>query len=114
MRMSLTGLVLQFAYRLQRHVRLGQPLARWLGLVLLVLLKLLDLLVGLATLWSLLMAVLGALGQLGLMETQVWTVLPLSLQVMLLLRPRASSGRAGKGKERIWRQWNKKDPPGRS
>ena len=34
--MSLTGLVLQFAYRLQRHVRLGQPLARWLGLLLLV------------------------------------------------------------------------------
>jgi hypothetical protein len=34
--MSLTGLVLQFSYRLQRHVRFGQPLARWLGLVLLV------------------------------------------------------------------------------
>jgi hypothetical protein len=34
--MSLTGLVLQFAYRLQRHVRFGQPLARWLGLALLV------------------------------------------------------------------------------
>ena len=33
--MSLTGLVLQFAYRLQRHVRFGQPLARWLGLGLL-------------------------------------------------------------------------------
>ena len=37
MRMSLTGLVLQFSYRLQRHIRFGQPLARWLGLVLLVL-----------------------------------------------------------------------------
>ena len=35
--MSLTGLVLQFAYRLQRHIRISQPLARWLGLVLLVL-----------------------------------------------------------------------------
>jgi hypothetical protein len=34
-RMSLTGLVLQFAYRLQRHIRFGQPLARWLGLGLL-------------------------------------------------------------------------------
>jgi hypothetical protein len=34
--MSLTGLVLQFSYRLQRHFRFGQPLARWLGLVLLV------------------------------------------------------------------------------
>ena len=33
--MSLTGLVLQFAYRLQRHIRFGQPLARWLGLGLL-------------------------------------------------------------------------------
>jgi len=35
--MSLTGLVLQFVYRLQRHVRFSQPLARWLGLGLLVL-----------------------------------------------------------------------------
>ena len=34
--MSLTGLVLQFSYRLQRHIRFGMPLARWLGLVLLV------------------------------------------------------------------------------
>lgn len=34
--MSLTGLVLQFAYRLQRHNRFGWPLARWLGLLLLV------------------------------------------------------------------------------
>jgi len=34
--MSLTGLVLQFVYRLQRHVRFSQPLARWLGLGLLV------------------------------------------------------------------------------
>ena len=34
--MSLTGLVLQFSYRLQRHIRFGLPLARWLGLVLLV------------------------------------------------------------------------------
>ena len=34
--MSLTGLVLQFVYRLQRHIRFSQPLARWLGLVLLV------------------------------------------------------------------------------
>jgi hypothetical protein len=35
--MSLIGLVLQFSYRLQRHIRFSQPLARWLGLVLLVL-----------------------------------------------------------------------------
>ena len=35
--MSLTGLVLQFSYRLQRHIRFSQPLARWLGLLLLVL-----------------------------------------------------------------------------
>ena len=35
--MSLTGLVLQFAYRLQRHTRMSQPLSRWLGLGLLVL-----------------------------------------------------------------------------
>jgi len=34
--MSLTGLVLQFSYRLQRHIRFGMPLARWLGLLLLV------------------------------------------------------------------------------
>ncbi len=34
--MSLTGLVLQFAYRLQRHTRFGWPLARWLGLLLFV------------------------------------------------------------------------------
>lgn len=34
--MSLTGLVLQFSYRLQRHIGFGMPLARWLGLVLLV------------------------------------------------------------------------------
>ena len=34
--MSLAGLVLQFAYRLQRHTRMGWPLARWLGLLLLV------------------------------------------------------------------------------
>lgn len=34
--MSLTGLVLQFAYRLQRHRRFGRPLAFWLGLLLLV------------------------------------------------------------------------------
>ena len=34
-RMSATGLVLQFAYRLQRHTRFGWPLARWLGLLLL-------------------------------------------------------------------------------
>lgn len=33
--MSLTGLVLQISYRLQRHIRFGWPLARWLGLVLL-------------------------------------------------------------------------------
>ena len=33
--MSLTGLVLQFVYRLQRHIRFSQPLARWLGLGLL-------------------------------------------------------------------------------
>ena len=35
--MSLIGLVLQCSYRLQRHIRFSQPLARWLGLVLLVL-----------------------------------------------------------------------------
>jgi hypothetical protein len=34
--MSLAGLVLQFAYRLQRHTRFGWPLARWFGLLLLV------------------------------------------------------------------------------
>jgi hypothetical protein len=34
--MSLIGLVLQFSYRLQRHIRFSQPLARWLGLLLLV------------------------------------------------------------------------------
>jgi hypothetical protein len=34
-RMSVTGLVLQFAYRLQRHTRFGWPLSRWLGLLLL-------------------------------------------------------------------------------
>ena len=34
--MSLAGLVLQFSYRLQRHIGFGMPLARWLGLVLLV------------------------------------------------------------------------------
>jgi hypothetical protein len=33
--MSLTGLVLQLSYRLQRHIRFGWPLARWLGLLLL-------------------------------------------------------------------------------
>ena len=34
--MSLTGLVLQFSYRLQRHIRFGVPLARWVGLLLLI------------------------------------------------------------------------------
>jgi len=34
--MSLTGLVLQLAYRLQRHTSFGWPLARWLGLLLFV------------------------------------------------------------------------------
>ena len=33
--MSVTGLVLHFAYRLQRYTYLGWPLARWLGLLLL-------------------------------------------------------------------------------
>ena len=33
--MSVTGLVFQLAYRLQRHTRFGWPLARWLGLLLL-------------------------------------------------------------------------------
>ena len=33
--MSVTGLVLQLAYRLQRYTYLGWPLARWLGLLLL-------------------------------------------------------------------------------
>ena len=61
---------------------------------------------------DLLMAVRGALGLLRLEGRLTWTVLQLSLLLILPLRFRASPGQTEKDRKGGLRRWDRKDPQG--